>query len=110
MQTFYVFENAVCKMVVILSRPQRVNTVTAPPTPPPPHPHPPHCTPTPLLTAPPTPPQPQPPPPNKVSRNSFILLTYWCLALRGCRRNDDVSSRICLSDLMYSFLPNDVLG
>ena len=105
MQTFLCIWNAVCKMAVILSRPQCVNTVTATPTPNP------QCTPTPhpLLTAPPHTP-PHTPTPNKVSRNSFISLTYWCLALRGCRRNDDVSSRICLSDLMYSFLPNDVLG
>ena len=78
-----------------------------------PHPRPPHCTPTPSSLHHPPHPHPNPntnPTPNKVSRNSFILLTYWCLALRGCRRNDDVSSRICLSDLMYSFLPNDVLG
>ena len=78
---------------------QSLHTPPHTPTPSSLHPHP---TPTPTPT--PT------PPPNKVSRNSFILLTYWCLALRGFRRNDDVSSRFCLSDLMYSFLPNDVLG
>ena len=81
-----------------------IQSLHTPPQPPPP---------TPLTAPPPQPPSslhPPPPPPNKVSRNSFILITCWCLALRGCRRNDDVSSRICLSDLRYSFLPNDVLG
>ena len=46
--------------------------------------------------------------PRVVARCSITHILC-CLALRGCHRYD-VSRRICLVDLMYSFLPYGVLG